>query len=62
MLIQHLLKKTNLDPTVLNNFRLIYKILFSPKVLGEVASSQLLAFNASQERLWEVLIRFQSST
>ena len=42
--VQPLLKKPNLNPSVVNNFRPISKLLFLSKALEKVVSMQLLAF------------------
>ena len=54
--VQPLLKKPNLDPSVFNNFRPISKLPFLSKVLEKVVSTQLLAFMC-QNNIFE---KFQS--
>ena len=49
--VQPLLKKPNLDPSILNNFRPISKLPFLSKVLEKVVSAQLLCFYVSQQHL-----------
>ncbi len=43
-IVQPLIKKPNLDPTVLSNFRPISKLSFLSKVLEKVMANQLLSF------------------
>ncbi len=55
-LVYPLLKKPSLDPSVLNNFRLISRLPFLSKVLEKVVSTQLIAF-LNENDLFE---KFQS--
>ncbi len=47
--VHPLLKKTNLDPTVLGNFRPISNLSFIVKILEKIALQQLQSFLADNE-------------
>ena len=55
-IIQPLLKKPSLDPSVLNNYRPISKLSFLSKVLEKIISSQLITFMTNND----IFEQFQS--